>query len=119
MFSKRAGVWPFLALAIVLGIAALLARRTDLPPSYHHFADQRVWLSIPQFSDVASNIAFLIAGLWGLAFLPGSRAWRSSLMHVSAGRTSSCFSASCSQPLAQPTITSHRTTSGSFGTACR
>jgi len=63
MFSKRAGVWPFLALAIVLGIAALLARRTDLPPSYHHFADQRVWLSIPQFSDVASNIAFLIAGL--------------------------------------------------------
>ena len=69
MFSKRAGVWPFLALAIVLGIAALLAPRTDLPPSYHHFADQRVWLSIPHFSDVASNIAFLIAGLWGLAFL--------------------------------------------------
>src|SRR6266446_5684150 len=41
----------------------------NLPPSYHHFADQRIWLSIPHFSDVASNIAFLIAGLWGLAFL--------------------------------------------------
>src|SRR5712664_1752872 len=69
MFSKRAGVWPFLALAIVLGITALLAPRADLPPSYHHFADQRIWLGIPHFGDVASNIAFLIAGLWGLAFL--------------------------------------------------
>jgi hypothetical protein len=69
MLSKRTGIWPFLALAIVLGIAALLAPRTDLPPSYHHFADQRGWLGIPHFDDVASNIAFLIAGSWGLAFL--------------------------------------------------
>ncbi len=69
MFSKRAGIWPFLALAIVLGITALLAPRADLPPSYHHFADQRIWLGIPHFGDVASNIAFLIAGLWGLVFL--------------------------------------------------
>jgi len=69
MFLKRAGIWPFLALAIVLGFAALLARRADLPPSYHHFADQRIWLGIPHFGDVVSNIAFLIAGLWGLAFL--------------------------------------------------
>jgi len=69
MFLKRAGIWPFLALAIVLGVGALLAPRADLPPSYHHFADQRIWLGIPHFGDVASNIAFLIAGLWGLAFL--------------------------------------------------
>ena len=69
MFSKRAGIWPFLALAIFLGIAALLAPRADLPPSYHRFADQRMWLGIPRFGDVASNIAFLIAGLWGFAFL--------------------------------------------------
>ena len=69
MFLKRAGIWPFLALAIVLGVGALLAPCTDLPPSYHHFADQRIWLGIPHFGDVASNIAFLIAGLWGLAFL--------------------------------------------------
>jgi hypothetical protein len=47
----------------------MLAPRFDLPPSYHHFADQRVWLGIPHFGDVASNLAFLIAGLCGLAFL--------------------------------------------------
>jgi hypothetical protein len=69
MYSERAGIWPFLALAVVLGITALLAPRADLPPSYHHFADQRIWLGIPHFADVASNIAFLVAGLWGLAFL--------------------------------------------------
>jgi hypothetical protein len=69
LLSRRAGIWPFLALAIALGIAALLTPRTDLPPSYHHFADQRSWLGVPNFGDVASNIAFLLAGLWGLAFL--------------------------------------------------
>jgi hypothetical protein len=69
MLSRRAGIWPFLALALVVGIAALLVPRTDLPPSYHHFADQRSWLGVPNFGDVASNIAFLLAGLWGLAFL--------------------------------------------------
>lgn len=69
MLSTRAGIWPFLALVIIVGIAALLMPRVDLPTSYHHFADQRNWLDIPNFGDVASNVAFLIAGVWGLAFL--------------------------------------------------
>ena len=68
---KRSGVWPFLALALAVGVAALLTPRTDLPPSYHHFADQRVWLGIPHFGDVASNVVYLVGGLWGLAFLYG------------------------------------------------
>jgi hypothetical protein len=67
--SRRAGIWLFLALAAALGIVALLVPQTDLPPSYHHFADQRGWLGIPNFGDVASNVAFLAAGLWGLSFL--------------------------------------------------
>jgi hypothetical protein len=71
MLSKRAGIWPFLTLALAVGIAALLTPRADLPPSYHHFADQREWLGIPHFGDVASNVVYLIAGLWGLAFLYG------------------------------------------------
>jgi len=41
----------------------------DLPPSYHHFADQRSLLGVPNFGDVASNSVFLLVGLWGLAFL--------------------------------------------------
>jgi hypothetical protein len=71
MLARRAGIWPFLVLALAVVIAALLIPRTDLPPSYHHFADQRSWLGIPNFGDVASNVVYLVAGLWGLAFLAG------------------------------------------------
>ncbi len=67
--SRRAGIWLFLALAAAVGFAALLIPRTPQPLSYHDFADRRSWLGIPNFGDVASNILFLVAGLWGLAFL--------------------------------------------------
>jgi len=39
------------------------------PASYHQFADQRHWLGIPNFANVASNLAFAIVGLWGLQLL--------------------------------------------------
>jgi hypothetical protein len=69
LLSRRTGIWLFLALALVVGIAALLVPRTPQPLSYHDFADQRSVLGVPNFGDVASNILFLVAGLWGLAFL--------------------------------------------------
>ena len=71
LFPRRAGIWVFLLLAVGVGAAAYLAPRADLPPSYHHFADQRAFLGIPNFGDVASNVAFFVAGLWGLVFLAG------------------------------------------------
>lgn len=67
--SQRFGISLFIGLAIIVTIAALLAPRTDLPASYHHFADTRSWLGIPNFGDVASNFLFLVAGMWGLFFL--------------------------------------------------
>jgi hypothetical protein len=67
--SKRSAIWTFLVLAAAVGVAALLFPRTPQPLSYHHFADTRGWLGIPNFGDVASNILFLVSGLWGLAFL--------------------------------------------------
>ncbi len=66
---RRAGIWLFLALVIAVGTATLLVPRTPQPLSYHHFADQRGWLGIPNFGDVASNIIFLVAGLRGFAFI--------------------------------------------------
>jgi hypothetical protein len=69
MLSRRSAIWAFLLLTAAVGIAALLIPRTPQPLSYHHFADTRSWLAIANFGDVASNILFLVAGLWGLAFL--------------------------------------------------
>jgi hypothetical protein len=70
-FSRRSAVWTFVLLAAAVGIAAMLVPRTPQPLSYHHFADTRSWLGIRNFGDVASNILFLVAGVWGLAFLCG------------------------------------------------
>ncbi|MBA2493224.1 MAG: ceramidase domain-containing protein, partial [Acidobacteria bacterium] len=35
-------------------------------PEYHNFADRRAFFGIPNFLDVASNLAFLIVGIIGL-----------------------------------------------------
>ncbi len=69
MISRRTGIWLLLAFTLIVGAAALLTPRFDLPPSYHDFADKRAWLGIPHFGDVASNLLFAIAGLWGLPWL--------------------------------------------------
>jgi hypothetical protein len=36
---------------------------------YHHFADRRGFMGLDNFADVASNLAFVAAGLAGLLFL--------------------------------------------------
>jgi hypothetical protein len=45
-----------------------------LPPiplglGYHDFIDKRVFLRIPNYLDVLSNIPFMVVGLWGLLWL--------------------------------------------------
>ena len=37
--------------------------------AYHSFADQRAFLGVPNFMDVSSNIAFLLVGVAGIAYL--------------------------------------------------
>jgi hypothetical protein len=58
----------FLMVLIVVGSLGLML---SLPPfgqntEYHNFADRRAFLGIPNFLDVASNLAFLIVGIIGL-----------------------------------------------------
>lgn len=69
MISRQTGIWLLAAFTLVVGAAAFFAPRFDLPPSYHEFADKRVWLGIPHFGDVASNLLFAVAGLWGVVSL--------------------------------------------------
>src|SRR5262249_16362811 len=53
-----------------LGIVSAVVLRC-LPPlpqsqEYHHFADDRTFLGVPNGLNVISNLPFLIVGVWGL-----------------------------------------------------
>ena len=63
MISRRTGIWLLLAFTLIVGAAAFLTPRFDLPASCRDFADKRVSLGIPHFGDVASNLLFAIGGL--------------------------------------------------------
>ena len=67
--NRKGAAFALLAVTISVAIAALIAPRTPQPLSYHHFADQRAVLGIPNFGDVVSNLAFAVFGVWGLWFL--------------------------------------------------
>jgi hypothetical protein len=65
-----------LAAAIAaLGIAFVVPPIAQ-DPAYHHFADQRVFWGIPNFSDVVSNVIFLLVSGFGLVALFGRSARR-------------------------------------------
>jgi hypothetical protein len=57
------------AFTMALTAAALLLPPIPQPQPYHDFADQRAWLGIPNFLNVASNLLFALVGAWGLLFL--------------------------------------------------
>lgn len=73
MLSRRTGIWVLVALTAAVTVAALMAPRLAQPLRYHQFADQRSWLGIANFGDVASNLGFAAIGLWGLIALLGGR----------------------------------------------
>lgn len=55
-------------LAVVVGLAVTFWSQLPKqdPASYFQFADQRMHLGIPNFSDVVSNLPFIYVGLWGV-----------------------------------------------------
>lgn len=72
-----------LLLALAVLLAAALWMHGPIPQwaSYHHFADQRAWLAVPNAADVLSNLPFGVIGTWalwasrGLPRGEGSCAW--------------------------------------------
>ncbi len=68
----RAGIVLGLGLAGILGM--LLVPPIPQDPGYYRFADDRPWLGIPNFGNVASDLPFVILGAVGLvALLPRVR----------------------------------------------
>lgn len=67
--ARWAKLISLLVVAIVLAVGAALVPRFGQPEAYHAFADARSLFGIPRFGDVASNLAYLIAGAFGLVVL--------------------------------------------------
>ncbi|MCC6611725.1 MAG: alkaline phytoceramidase [Burkholderiales bacterium] len=63
-----------IACTLLVVAAAFLLPAVPQPLEYHHFADQRSALGIHNVLDVVSNLAFLIAGIVGLAGILSGRA---------------------------------------------
>ena len=64
------------AVALVAILVAMLPRLPQ-PLAYHDFADQRAFAGIPNFLDVVSNLAILLAGATGMRHWARSTvAWR-------------------------------------------
>jgi hypothetical protein len=62
------GVKRAIVAVLALGslAAAFFVKPLPQDPAYHHFADQRTLLGIPNFMDVASNLPFFGVGLAGV-----------------------------------------------------
>ena len=72
MLSRFQVSLAFLFLALIIAVMGYMLQPIPQPLSYHNFADQRGGLGIPNFNDVASNLAFAIVGVSGLIVLLGT-----------------------------------------------
>jgi hypothetical protein len=84
--SMRARVYALTWLAAVLLVLAFVLPPFAQPQHYHDFADQRGWLGIPNYGNVASNVMFLVVGLAGLMAMnsPALRAMAAAPRHAYA-----------------------------------
>lgn len=56
-------------ISVVAVVACFFINPIPQDPEYHHFADGKTWLSIPNFWNVISNLPFVVVGIVGLAKL--------------------------------------------------
>lgn len=65
--GKKNWQWWILGAVTVIGIAAtFFVPPIPQDPAYHEFADRRMFLGIPNFWNVFSNLPFVIFGAYGL-----------------------------------------------------
>lgn len=62
-------LWSLVGIVAAITIAVFLFPAIPQSESYHHFADTRAVLGIPNAIDVLSNAFFLIVGLLGMQFV--------------------------------------------------
>lgn len=57
-------------------ISVFMYKRIGQNPIYHHFADCRSWLEIPNFANVISNLSFIFVGAIGLFVVSRSNTFK-------------------------------------------
>jgi hypothetical protein len=62
------------AIVIIAIIGVFSMEPIAQDPAYHNFADRRTIISIPNFFDVISNLAFVIVGFMGMRLIGKGRA---------------------------------------------
>ena len=82
----RGRVYALALLAAGLLVLAFVWPPFAQPQAYHDFADQRAWMGIPNYGNVASNVMFLVVGLAGLGAMrtPAVRAMEPASRHAYA-----------------------------------
>ena len=61
------------AVAVLAVVIMLFVPPIAQNPAYHQFADQRSFSGIANFADTVSNLAFLVIGAMGIAFVFGKQ----------------------------------------------
>lgn len=67
--SKTTKISILLVIVLVTMVAAYLFSRAGQDPTFHHFADSRTWLGVPNFGNVMSNVFFVAIGCLGYVAL--------------------------------------------------
>ena len=101
MIDDRTRMLLIGSVSVAAAIAVAILPRVAQPLDYHNFADQRRFLSVPNFLNVISNAPFLLTGIWGVMlvlrpmrserspFLDSVERWPYLILSVSVALT--CF----------------------------
>ncbi len=70
MLTQTRRPWLLVIVTVMAIVALCLVGRIPQDPGYHHFADTRELLGVSNFWNVASNLPFLLVGVFGLGRYP-------------------------------------------------
>lgn len=74
-FPVRVGILVLICLSFIGGYLLLTAPLPQ-PLAYHQFADDRPLLGVQNMLNVASNLPFLVVGLWGMFWMTSEQSRR-------------------------------------------
>jgi len=72
--GNRLGAILILLVSVAALIGIFLIEPIAQSSQYHQFIDQRSYLGIPNFLNVASNAGFFLLGVWGVYLLAMKKA---------------------------------------------